>query len=739
LLSGRKSPVPSQAQVRRSSNPRAHHNCNSILVHGGAGGGRGGGIVPARAIEVASSAPGGKRRGLPCDAEPSSSSAMAAQVAADPTSGSGSGGKRCRPDHDAEPSSSFSAASKRRHRLSVPQFHVAPARVSDERDDREDLESEEDLDYDYIPTYIEVIFWWCGHLRNPGVCGCKMCYYLSGFQSRVCYFWLFEIKLYEFSFVDVSMPTIQLWFILGRARTREGAAGAGAVGPHEQQLQSKILLSEIMKLKKNDELLIPFADFLRLVKEITGRHSRGVSRWTPKALLSLHEAAEDYLLEVFKVNQLAADDTVQPNLCYGDNTKLTPEQEAAARGFSRACTSGIPMYICTMKTSNVMKRQLAFSRDFSKCYILPRLGYDCCETKVFAGCNRFGSKLNLSMVHGELRLLGGWPLFVKDNRIEAGHICAFIFEEEKEEEEDDGALLSLRVHVLGAGTNTNSLIRACACFLDDAIAMNHGQAQEHISYRKSMPDMCLVLVCFKLKLWSASTLSSTPATPAGDGPHEESVCGEDAIAARWRIEHLENPEEVCTDQESINGYRWGSPWAWGLQQQQQKKMKKQHRRPLLLRIGAGNRMVILFGPFARLVREITEFHSRKVTRWTPEAILLLQDVSEFYLEVMLENRLTFTTQVDLELTIITVVLEELEGSEYMGEHIVTEPAATATTRQQRKQEEPSRRVSTPSKRARRRNVEAPAEGAGIRELWAKRARWPSSRYPASDWVVRGSS
>jgi hypothetical protein len=47
------------------------------------------------------------------------------------------------------------------------------------------------------------------------------------------------------------------------------------------------------------------------------------------------------------------------------------------------------------------------------------------------------------MVHGELRLLGGWPLFVKNHRIEAGHMCSFIFEEEEEGE------LSLRVHVLG--------------------------------------------------------------------------------------------------------------------------------------------------------------------------------------------------------------------------------------------------------------------------------------------------
>jgi hypothetical protein len=74
---------------------------------------------------------------------------------------------------------------------------------------------------------------------------------------------------------------------------------------------------------------------------------------------------------------------------------------------------------------------------------LGRLGTYGCETRVFAGRDLFGSKLNFSMIHGELRLLGGWPLFVKSHRIEAGHVCAFMFQEEEEGE------LSLRVHVLG--------------------------------------------------------------------------------------------------------------------------------------------------------------------------------------------------------------------------------------------------------------------------------------------------
>lgn len=134
---------------------------------------------------------------------------------------------------------------------------------------------------------------------------------------------------------------------------------------------------------------------------------------------------------------------MEPKLWYGDRTRLTPKQEEAALGLSSTCGSGIPAYICTMKKSNVVKRQMAFSRQFSKRYIFARLGTYGSETKVFAGRDLFGSKLNFSMVHGELRLLGGWPLFVKNHRIEAGHVCAFMFEEEEEGD------LSLRVHVLG--------------------------------------------------------------------------------------------------------------------------------------------------------------------------------------------------------------------------------------------------------------------------------------------------
>ncbi|KAM0875521.1 hypothetical protein ACQ4PT_036743 [Festuca glaucescens] len=50
-----------------------------------------------------------------------------------------------------------------------------------------------------------------------------------------------------------------------------------------------VALREIRKYQKSTELLIPFAPFVRLVKELTKDASLEVSRWTPQALLALQE------------------------------------------------------------------------------------------------------------------------------------------------------------------------------------------------------------------------------------------------------------------------------------------------------------------------------------------------------------------------------------------------------------------------------------------------------------------
>ncbi|XP_074558175.1 histone H3-like centromeric protein CENH3 [Curcuma longa] len=61
-----------------------------------------------------------------------------------------------------------------------------------------------------------------------------------------------------------------------------------------------VALREIRRLQKSTKLLIPFAPFARLIREITGFYSREVTRWTPDAMLALQEAAECHLQAMFE-------------------------------------------------------------------------------------------------------------------------------------------------------------------------------------------------------------------------------------------------------------------------------------------------------------------------------------------------------------------------------------------------------------------------------------------------------
>uniref|UniRef100_A0A0D3G978 Histone H3-like centromeric protein CENH3 n=2 Tax=Oryza TaxID=4527 RepID=A0A0D3G978_9ORYZ len=84
--------------------------------------------------------------------------------------------------------------------------------------------------------------------------------------------------------------------------------------PRQQTKQRKphrfrpgtVALREIRKFQKTTELLIPFAPFSRLVREITDFYSKDVSRWTLEALLALQEAAEYHLVDIFEVSNLCA-------------------------------------------------------------------------------------------------------------------------------------------------------------------------------------------------------------------------------------------------------------------------------------------------------------------------------------------------------------------------------------------------------------------------------------------------
>nr|ULM71714.1 centromere-specific histone 3 [Oryza glaberrima] len=101
----------------------------------------------------------------------------------------------------------------------------------------------------------------------------------------------------------------------GTPATTRSAAGTSASGtPRQQTKQRKphrfrpgtVALREIRKFQKTTELLIPFAPFSRLVREITDFYSKDVSRWTLEALLALQEAAEYHLVDIFEVSNLCA-------------------------------------------------------------------------------------------------------------------------------------------------------------------------------------------------------------------------------------------------------------------------------------------------------------------------------------------------------------------------------------------------------------------------------------------------
>ncbi|KAJ7951281.1 histone H3 like protein [Quillaja saponaria] len=65
-------------------------------------------------------------------------------------------------------------------------------------------------------------------------------------------------------------------------------------------------LHEIRRYQKTCNLLIPRAPFIRAVRQVTHQLSTEVSRWTPEALVSLQEAAEDYLVLLFEDAMLCA-------------------------------------------------------------------------------------------------------------------------------------------------------------------------------------------------------------------------------------------------------------------------------------------------------------------------------------------------------------------------------------------------------------------------------------------------
>ncbi|XP_066363881.1 histone H3-like centromeric protein CENH3 [Miscanthus floridulus] len=94
------------------------------------------------------------------------------------------------------------------------------------------------------------------------------------------------------------------------AGTGGGAAARvtrGRVEKKHRWRQGTVALREIRKYQKSTEPLIPFAPFVRVVKELTGFITDWrIGRYTPEALLALQEAAEFHLIELFEVANLCA-------------------------------------------------------------------------------------------------------------------------------------------------------------------------------------------------------------------------------------------------------------------------------------------------------------------------------------------------------------------------------------------------------------------------------------------------
>nr|USZ79718.1 centromeric histone 3 variant [Lycoris aurea] len=67
-----------------------------------------------------------------------------------------------------------------------------------------------------------------------------------------------------------------------------------------------VAIREIRKYQKSVDLLIPHAPFFRLVKEVTHQFSIEVNRWTAEALISLQEAAEFFIVNLFEDANLCA-------------------------------------------------------------------------------------------------------------------------------------------------------------------------------------------------------------------------------------------------------------------------------------------------------------------------------------------------------------------------------------------------------------------------------------------------
>ncbi|XP_040244404.1 histone H3-like centromeric protein CENH3 isoform X2 [Aegilops tauschii subsp. strangulata] len=95
-------------------------------------------------------------------------------------------------------------------------------------------------------------------------------------------------------------PKKQLGPRPAQRRQETGATGQPKQRKPHRFRPGTVALREIRRYQKSVDFLIPFAPFVRLIKEVTDFFCPEISRWTPQALVAIQEAAEYHLVDVFE-------------------------------------------------------------------------------------------------------------------------------------------------------------------------------------------------------------------------------------------------------------------------------------------------------------------------------------------------------------------------------------------------------------------------------------------------------
>ncbi|XP_065044910.1 histone H3-like centromeric protein CENH3 isoform X3 [Musa acuminata AAA Group] len=113
--------------------------------------------------------------------------------------------------------------------------------------------------------------------------------------------------------------------------------------------------------------------------------------------------------------------------------------------------------------------------------------------------------------------------------------------------------------------------------------------------------------------------------------HQQSMAGGSSPATSSRSARGKRTSESDAPQDP---YKAGTP--------SQSRRRYRHRPGVMAlreirRLQKSWKLLIPMAPFVRLVREITNFYSKYVSRWTPEALIAIQEATETYIQGLFED------------------------------------------------------------------------------------------------------